>query len=74
MQEFEFIDNRKAFRGAGMVLLALALLATYLIISAARGAPDVGRPDIRLPKIGALPPGSPAKAPLPVNAQRETAP
>jgi hypothetical protein len=74
MQQFEFIDNRKAFRGAGIVLLALLLLATWVIISAAVGAPDVGRPDIRLPKIGALPAANPQKVPMPLNAERATAP
>jgi hypothetical protein len=59
MQEFEFIDNRKVFRFVGILLLGFALLATYVIYSAATGrTPDLGRPDIHMPLIGALPPGA----------------
>jgi hypothetical protein len=59
MQQFEFIDNRRVFRFVGILLLGFALLATYVIYAAATGrTPDLGRPDIRLPQIGALSPGA----------------
>ncbi len=74
MQEFEFVDNRRAFRFVGILLLILGLLATYVIFSGAGRTPDTGRPDIRLPKIGALPPGGAPKMPLLINRDHETRP
>jgi hypothetical protein len=75
MQEFEFIDNRRAFRFAGILLLAVGLLAAYLIFFAGTGrTSDPGKADIRLPKIGALPPEGASKTSLQLTGHRETHP
>jgi hypothetical protein len=56
MQEFEFIDNRKALWFLGALVIVAGLLAAFLIVPGIGHPPEVGGPDIHLPKIGTLPP------------------
>ncbi len=64
MQEFEFVDNRKVFRSLGVFVLVIAVLAALLIAFGRGRSPSIGGPDIRLPRMGVLPPQDVPKVPL----------
>ena len=71
MQEFEFVDNRRVLWVLGILALAVGLLAAFLIVPRVGRAPDIGGPDIQLPKIGTLPPQDAPKMPVRFNSDRE---
>jgi hypothetical protein len=71
MQEFEFVDNRKVFWFLGaLVLVAGLLLTAFLMLSGVGQTPGMGGPDIRLPKIGTLPPRDAPQIPPQINRDR----
>jgi len=72
MQEFEFVDNRRALRAIPILLILVCLLAAYVVISGTRQNHDTGGPDIRLPKIGALPRERAPNAPVVIARDRDT--
>jgi hypothetical protein len=75
MQEFEFVDNRKVFWFLGaLVFLVGLLLAAFLIAPRLGQTPGMGGPDIRLPKMGTLPPQDAPHIPLQIDRDSETHP
>jgi hypothetical protein len=74
MQEFEFVDNRRVFWFLGALVLVVGLLVAFLIIPGISRTPGMGGPDIRLPKIGALPAQGAPQMPLQVDRDRRLSP
>jgi hypothetical protein len=70
MQEIEFVDNRKVFWFLGAVVLVVGLLMAFLIVPHIGQTPGMGGPDIRLPKIGTLPPQDAPQMPSLINRDR----
>jgi len=74
MQEFEFVDNRRVFWFLGALVLVVGLLVAFLIVPSISQTPGMGGPDVRLPKIGTLPPQDAPHLPLQINRDRATHP